>query len=75
MPKATLTFDLPQENSEYNAAVYGEDWKLVAYEFSMYMRNLLKYGHKLKTADEALEHMKDQFWSLCKDRSLDPWED
>lgn len=75
MPRATLTFKLPEETSEHQTAVHALDWKLVVYEVDMYLRNKLKHGHDLKTADQALEAVRDYLWSECKDRNLDPWED
>lgn len=75
MPKATLTFNLPEENAEYRQAVYGGEWKSVVYEVDMLMRNALKHGHQYKTADEALQAVRDHLWNECKEYNLDPWTD
>ncbi len=75
MPKATLTFNLPEEQLEYRTAVHASDWKGVVWEVSMFLRNKLKHGHEFKTADEALEAVRDELWNECKDNNLDPWTD
>ena len=75
MPKVTLVFKLPEEKSEYDEAVFGGRWKFIVYELSMLLRNKLKHGHDHKTADEALEAVREALWAECKDQNLDPWED
>lgn len=74
MPKATLTFNLPDEQYDYQNATNGGKWHGIAYDISMFLRNKLKYGHDYKTADEALEAVKSEFWDLCQAENLDPWE-
>lgn len=75
MPKITMTFTLPEERSEHASALHGADWKGVVYEVSMFLRNTLKYGHEYKSADAALEAVKEKLWTECNDNNLDPWED
>ncbi len=75
MPKATLTFDLPEEQVEHASAVHGAEWKFIVYEVSMFLRNALKHGHQYNSADEALEAVKTALWDECKSYNLDPWED
>lgn len=75
MPKATLNFKLPEETPEYKDAIHGGDWKSIVYEVSMFLRNKLKHGHEYKTADEALEAVRDALWDECKENNLDPWQD
>ena len=75
MPKATLTFDLPEESIEHRTAIHAQDWKTVVYEISLFLRNKLKYGHEFKTADEVLEVVRKELWDNCQDYNLDPWEE
>lgn len=75
MPRVTISFKLPEENSEHRTAVNAGAWKSIAFEMSQFFRNKLKYGHDYKTADEALEAARDEFWNLCKEENLDPWQD
>lgn len=74
MPKATISFTLPEEHDEHQAAIHGQDWKHIVYEVSMFLRNKLKYGHEFKSADEALEAVRTHLWDECNDYKLDPWE-
>lgn len=61
---AILAYRLPDERTEYLAAVNGLDWALVALEMDRQLRNWLKYGHDFKTADAALEaaraHLREE---------------
>jgi hypothetical protein len=75
MPKATLTFNLPEEQGEYADAVHGGGWRSIVYNVSIMLRNALKYGHSYKSADEALEAIRTHLWDECKARNLDPWSD
>jgi len=75
MPKATMTFNLPEERYEYACAIHGADWKSIVYEVSMFLRNKLKHGHEYKTADEALEAVKAELWEECNASGLDPWSE
>lgn len=75
MAKATLTFNLPEERSEYFTAVHAGNWKSIVFELSMFLRNKIKYGHNFKTADEALQAIKTELWHQCESNKIDPWED
>ena len=50
MPKATLTYDLPDEQGEFDAALAGRKALLALWEIDQRMRSLLKHGQP--TADE-----------------------
>lgn len=43
MPKATLKFRLPEEESEYYAASHGMEWQAVVWELDQWLRDKLKY--------------------------------
>jgi hypothetical protein len=44
MPKAILEFSLPEEQSEFDSANRGADWKLAMSELDNCLRNCLKFG-------------------------------
>jgi hypothetical protein len=75
MPKAILTFKLPEEQYYYDAASNGTAWKSIVGELALLLRSKLKYGHTYKTVDEALEDVKQVLWQECQDANLDPWSD
>ena len=42
--RATLTFELPEEKCEFDAAVNAMDWSLVAWDLDQKLRGIIKYG-------------------------------
>ena len=67
---AVLIFDLNEEQSAYDCAYHGMDWAIVAFDLDQYLRGLLKYGHKFKDADEALEAVREQLRQLLEEHSV-----
>lgn len=65
MSRAILVYRLPQERNEYTAAVHGLDWALTVCDVDEVLRKYLKYGHTFQTADEALESVRDELWSIA----------
>lgn len=69
--EATLTFRLPEEESEHRLAVNGAAWCLVSWEMDQWLRDQLKYGGRgLKTADEALQKAREQLLELIESRGI-----
>jgi hypothetical protein len=68
--KATLEFDLPEEREEFELASKGTDWMLVLWEIDQNLRNSLKHGHEYKTADEAMEKMRELIGQEMSERGL-----
>jgi hypothetical protein len=62
--KATLEFDLPEDDCAFRLASRGMDWALVVHGLvNGSLRSWLKYGHEFTTADEALEAVRDLVFS------------
>ena len=55
---ATLTFNLPEETEEHQAALDGQKWKSSIKDLDQHFRDKLKYGHTLDSADKALEYAR-----------------
>lgn len=72
MPKATLTFNLPEERHEYKTATKAGDLSLIIYEFTNDLR--MKAKHEEKPPADWQE-VKDLWWSYLADYSHDPYED
>jgi hypothetical protein len=68
--KGKLEFNLPEEQSEFEAAVKSLDWKYSVLEIDQFLRNKLKHGHEYKTPDEALEETRKQLRNLILDNNL-----
>ena len=42
--KATLEFNIPEENEEFLMAVHGSDWQHVVWQIDQYLRSKTKYA-------------------------------
>ena len=42
--KATLEFNIPEENEEFLLAVHGSDWQHVAWQIDTWLRSKTKYA-------------------------------
>jgi len=52
MPKATLKFNLPEEENEFNSALKGSDTRVVLNELDTYLRNKIKYEIDILKEDQ-----------------------
>jgi hypothetical protein len=68
--KATLEFNLPEDAVEHHDALHGMDWKICLSDLEQELRNALRYGHQLKTADEAVDHFRTRLHEIIADRGL-----
>lgn len=68
--EAILKFKLPEERVEHETAVKAMDWFLVVTNLDEWLRTKLKHGHDFKTADDALQAMRDELREECEDRAL-----
>jgi len=60
--KATLEYNLPEEQDLYIGACQGVNIKNVVCDLDNEMRNWLKHGHSFKSADEALEKVRQMLY-------------
>jgi hypothetical protein len=58
--KATLEFNLPEDEREYQIANQARDLFCVIGNLEDALRSYLKYGHEFKTADEALQAIRSR---------------
>jgi hypothetical protein len=58
MPKATLQFDLPEEDGDFNAAVQGRRAITILWEIDQWCRGLLKHGDPTKEQTELAEEIR-----------------
>jgi fructosamine-3-kinase len=57
--KAILEFELPGDEDAHKVATRGWDYFYFIRELDNEMRNCLKYGHKFKTPEEVMEHIRE----------------
>lgn len=71
MPRATLTFKLPEETAEFNAARQGSEAKRVLWDIDQRLRSLLKHGEPseetAKLAEELRDMIRDSVENLLED--------
>lgn len=59
MPKATLSFNLPEERSEFTAAVEGQAARSLIWEIDQHCRGLIKHGDLPEEIDRHLQEIRD----------------
>ena len=72
MPKATIVFNLPEENSEYRLHIKAGDMASLIYEFTALVREKTKYGDG-KPVD--WEDVRTLWWDILKENDYDPYEE
>lgn len=59
MSQVNITYNLPEEENELKLAQRGRDYFCVIHRTLQEIRSYLKYGHEFKTADDALEKIRE----------------
>ena len=68
--KATIEFNLPEDEEQFNAANKGMDWALLAWDIDQLLRDKLKYGKLLPNTRAELEEIRDTLNEMVIDRGL-----
>jgi hypothetical protein len=68
--KAKLTFELPEEQEEFNDAVNGSAFKTAIWELDQYMRSQLKHGDLPDDVHEKVQEIRDQLHSILDDNKV-----
>ena len=68
--KATIEFNLPEEEEQFNAANKGMDWALLAWDVDQLLRDKLKYGKLLPNTKAELEEIRDTLNEMLVDKGL-----
>ena len=74
--KANLEYNLPEDQDQFNVAIRGIDWALLAWDINKSIRDLLKYGvpHiapvEEQTAEQVLEHLRDELNDIMESKGL-----
>jgi len=64
MPHVILRYRLPDEQSDFDAAMQGRDAKIVIWEVDQYCRGLVKHG---TISDETAKHL-DRIREMLRER-------
>ena len=70
--QATLTFNLPEERTEFELAANGLKWMSVSHEMAEYLRQQLKYHSEKYTDDQYLviEEIRKKLIDLISEEGL-----
>lgn len=68
--KATLEFNLPEEEQEHLDAVNGTKWKILLMDFDRTLRNYLKHGHRFKDVEDCLRKLREELDQDIKEEGL-----
>jgi len=70
MPKATFTFNLPEEENEYKVMSQSQNSQRMLWDYSQQLRAWYKYGHQFKDADDALDKIREEFYRLLNEHQI-----
>ncbi len=71
MPIATLTFDLPEEDSEFSHASNGWKWRMIVGEILANIRQDVKYSQDTtEEQKKALENMRTYIYARMSEEGL-----
>ena len=69
--EATLKFNLPEEQPEFDNAVNGWKWSVAIWEFDQHLRSQIKYNDKLSECEcDTYEEIRDKLWEILKNKDL-----
>lgn len=72
--KATLEFDLPEENHEHQDALRGSEWKWALTEVADYLRNQIKHADNSAEEYRTFERVQERLFGILDDRGLNLYE-
>ena len=69
--KATLEFNLPDDQEDFQDAVNGQKWRLMVWDFDQKLRSQLKYNDKLSSEQyKVYEEIRDLLWEKIGEEGL-----
>lgn len=70
MPKAVLSFELPEEYEEFRAAQDAGEWRAVMQDLLEHIRTQIKYQNLPDAKAAAYEEFRELIWNTISDRGL-----
>ena len=69
--EATLKFNLPEEQTEFESATNGWKWSVAIWEFDQHLRSQIKYNDKLSECEcDTYQEIRDKLWEILKNKDL-----
>lgn len=72
--KATLEFDLDDEEDRFSCAVNGIQWRQAVQRIDQFMRDKLKHGDLQCSSVDAMQMTRDELFKILEDEELNLWE-
>ncbi len=72
--KATLEFNLPDEQEEFNQATKASAYISVLCDYANALRSVYKYSQNEDEVDAA-NKWAEKFWEICRNHNIDPWSE
>jgi hypothetical protein len=69
--KATLTFNLPEEDHEYSNAVDGSKMRSILWDLDQWLRAKLKYEELTDGKYDAFKETRDHLRELLREENID----
>jgi hypothetical protein len=68
--KVELSFNLPEEEEEFRAAINGQKLRWITYHFDEWLRNQIKYEDLSDEQYETYQKCRDRFREMFYDEDL-----
>ena len=73
--EATLKFNLPEEQPEFNTAIKGGNWKRVCWQMEQYLRREIKYSDSLSEEQlRVYEGVREELYGFMNENNVDLYE-
>jgi hypothetical protein len=70
--KATLTFNLPEDNEEFNRAVKAADYYVCLFEIYQYLRREIKYNEQLSDIEiNIFKKIREEFNGILTENKIE----
>ena len=70
MPKVTIEFNLPEDQSYYDVVNQSPRMLALLWDLSQKLRSWQKYGHDFKDANDALDKIREEFYKLINEHDV-----
>ena len=68
--RAVLEFNLPEEKEEFNGAAKAYDFWGALWDYSEFLRGIVKYGYESGYDIETVEKLRKHFLTTLEDRGV-----
>jgi len=68
--KAVLEFDLPEDNTDFQAAINGHNYKSAIWDFDVLLRSEMKYKELSHDTYKAYEYCREEIRKILQQDNL-----